>query len=103
MAQAGVYSAITHYLKSVAALKADGDGAKVVAQMKATPTDDKLFGQGSIRAGGRKTHPLHLFEVKKPSESKGPGDFYKLVATIPANEAFRPMSDGGCALVTAAR
>jgi branched-chain amino acid transport system substrate-binding protein len=103
MAQAGVYSAITHYLKSVAALKADGDGAKVVAQMKATPTDDKLFGQGSIRAGGRKIHPLHLFEVKKPSESKGPGDFYKLVATILANEAFRPMSDGGCALVTAAR
>lgn len=103
MAQAGVYSAITHYLKSVAALKADGDGAKVVAQMKATPTDDKLFGQGSIRADGRKIHPLYLFEVKKPSESKGPGDFYKLVATIPANEAFRPMSDGGCALVTAAR
>jgi len=103
MAQAGVYSAITHYLKAVAALKADGDGAKVVAQMKATPTDDKLFGRGTIRADGRKIHPLYLFEVKKPSESKGPGDFYKLLATIPANEAFRPMSDGGCALVTGAK
>ncbi|MGB3289173.1 MAG: ABC transporter substrate-binding protein [Burkholderiaceae bacterium] len=103
MAQAGVYSAITHYLKAVAALKADGDGAKVVAQMKAMPTDDKLFGQGTIRADGRKIHPLYLFEVKKPSESKGPGDFYKVLATIPADEAFRPMSEGCCALVAGAK
>lgn len=99
MAQAGTYSAVIHYLKAVAALKADGDGAAVVAKMKATPTEDKLFGKGSIRPDGRKIHPLYLFEVKKPAESKYPGDFYKLVATIPANEAFRPMSDGNCPLV----
>ena len=99
MAQAGVYSAITHYLKSVAALKADGDGAKVVAQMKAMPTDDKLFGQGSIRADGRKIHPVYLFEVKKPSESKYPYDYYKVRATIPADQAFRPLADGNCPLV----
>ncbi|MGO4813966.1 ABC transporter substrate-binding protein [Cupriavidus sp. 2MCAB6] len=99
MAQAGTYSAVIHYLKAVAAMKADGDGAAVVAKMKAMPTDDKLFGKGSIREDGRKIHPLYLFEVKKPSESKYAGDFYKLIATIPANEAFRPMEEGGCPLV----
>ncbi|CAG9186830.1 ABC transporter substrate-binding protein [Cupriavidus pinatubonensis] len=99
MAQAGTYSAVIHYLKAVAAMKADGDGAAVVAKMKAMPTDDKLFGKGSIREDGRKIHPLYLFEVKKPSESKYAGDFYKLIATIPANEAFRPMEEGGCPLI----
>ena len=99
MAQAGVYSSVIHYLKSVAALKADGDGAAVVARMKATPTEDKLFGKGSIRQDGRKIHPLYLFEVKKPSESRYAGDFYKHVATIPANEAFRPLTEGNCPLV----
>ncbi|WP_042877010.1 ABC transporter substrate-binding protein [Cupriavidus necator] len=99
MAQAGTYSAVIHYLKAVAAMKADGDGAAVVAKMKAMPTDDKLFGKGSIREDGRKIHPLYLFEVKKPSESKYAGDFYKLIASIPANEAFRPMEEGGCPLV----
>ncbi|MEW5890388.1 MAG: ABC transporter substrate-binding protein [Pseudomonadota bacterium] len=99
MAHAGVYSSVIHYLKAVAALKSDADGAKVVAKMKAMPTEDKLFGKGSIRADGRKIHPLYLFEVKKPSESKYPGDFYKLLATVPANEAFRPIEEGGCPLV----
>uniref|UniRef100_Q46MA1 Amino acid/amide ABC transporter substrate-binding protein, HAAT family n=2 Tax=Burkholderiaceae TaxID=119060 RepID=Q46MA1_CUPPJ len=99
MAQAGTYSAVIHYLKAVAAMKADGDGAAVVAKMKAMPTDDKLFGKGSIREDGRKIHPLYLFEVKKPSESKYAGDFYKLIATIPATEAFRPMEEGGCPLI----
>ncbi|WP_454739591.1 ABC transporter substrate-binding protein [Cupriavidus necator] len=99
MAQAGTYSAVIHYLKAVAAMKADRDGAAVVAKMKAMPTDDKLFGKGSIREDGRKIHPLYLFEVKKPSESKYTGDFYKLIASIPANEAFRPMEEGGCPLV----
>lgn len=99
MAQAGTYSVVIHYLKAVAAMKADGDGAAVVAKMKAMPTDDKLFGKGSIREDGRKIHPLYLFEVKKPSESKYAGDFYKLIASIPANEAFRPMEEGGCPLV----
>ena len=98
MVQAGVYSAVTHYLKAVQAAKTD-DGTKVIAQMKAMPTDDPLFGKGSIRKDGRKIHPAYLVEVKKPSESKGPYDYYKVRATIPANEAFRPEKDGGCPLV----
>jgi branched-chain amino acid transport system substrate-binding protein len=100
MVQAGVYSAVTHYLKAVEALKTDGDGKAVVAKMKEMPTDDPLFGKGTIRADGRKIHDAYLFEVKKPEESKYPGDFYKLRATIPAAEAFRPLKDGGCPLVS---
>ncbi|TCT03957.1 ABC transporter substrate-binding protein [Aquabacter spiritensis] len=99
MVQAGVYSGVTHYLKSVAALKSAKDGAAVVAEMKKMPTDDKLFGKGEVRADGRQIHPMFLFEVKKPSESKGPYDFYTLKATIPANEAFRPIGEGDCPLV----
>ena len=99
MVQAGVYSAVFHYLKAVHDLKSDADGAAVVAKMKALPTDDKLFGKGSIRADGRKIHPMYLFEVKSPAESKGPWDYYKVRATIPADEAFRPLADGGCPLV----
>ena len=90
MIHAGVYSAVTHYLKAVEALKSD-DGTKVIAKMKETPTDDPLFGKGSIRADGRKIHPAYLVEVKKPSESKGPWDYYKVRATIPADQAFRPL------------
>src|SRR6478735_668594 len=100
MVQAGVYSAVTHYLKAVHALKSDADGAAVVAKMKEMPTDDPLFGKGTVRADGRKIHDMYLFEVKKPSESKGPWDYYKLRATIPAAEAFRPLKDGGCPLVS---
>jgi len=99
MSQAGVYSAVTHYLKAVAALKSDADGKAVVAKMKELPTDDPLFGKGYVRADGRKIHPAYLFEVKTPEESKYPGDDYKLRATIPAEEAFRPLKDGGCPLV----
>jgi branched-chain amino acid transport system substrate-binding protein len=98
MVQAGVYAGTLHYLKAVAALKSD-DGAKVVAKMKEMPTDDPLFGKGTIRADGRKIHPAYLVEVKKPSESKGPYDYYKILATIPADQAFRPLADGGCELV----
>lgn len=100
MVHAGVYSAVTHYLKAVVELKSDGDGAKVVAKMKSMPTDDQLFGKGTIRQDGRKIHPMYLFEVKKPAESKGPWDLYKTLATIPAAEAFRPMKEGGCPLVS---
>jgi branched-chain amino acid transport system substrate-binding protein len=100
MIHAGVYSAVTHYLKAVEALKSDADGKAVVAKMKQTPTDDKLFGKGTVRADGRKVHPMYLFEVKKPAESKAPWDYYKLRATIPAEEAFRPLKDGGCPLVS---
>jgi branched-chain amino acid transport system substrate-binding protein len=100
MVQAGVYSAVTHYLKAVAELKSAADGKAVIAKMKATPTDDPLFGKGTIRADGRKVHPAYLLEVKKPEESKHPGDFYKVRATIPAAEAFRPLADGKCPLVS---
>jgi branched-chain amino acid transport system substrate-binding protein len=99
MVQAGVYAAVTHYLKAVEAVKSDADGKAVVAKMKETPTDDKLFGKGTIRPDGRKIHDMYLFEVKKPAESKAPWDYYKLRATIPAAEAFRPLKDGGCPLV----
>ena len=99
MVQAGVYSGMLHYLKAVDAIQDDKDGAKVVAEMKKLPVDDPLFGKGMIRADGRNIHPAYLFEVKKPSESKGPWDYYKLLQTIPAGQAFRPMADGGCPLV----
>jgi len=99
MVQAGVYSAVLHYLKAVEALKSDADGKAVAAKMKEMPTEDRLFGKGTIRPDGRKIHDLYLFEVKKPAESKYPGDFYKTRATIPAAEAFRPLKEGGCPLV----
>ncbi len=99
MVQAGVYSGVLHYLKAVEALKSAKDGAAVVAEMKKLPTDDPLFGKGEVRADGRHIHPMFLFQVKKPSESKGPYDYYTLKATIPAAEAFRPLSEGGCPLV----
>ncbi|MDB5601508.1 MAG: transporter substrate-binding protein [Xanthobacteraceae bacterium] len=99
MVQAGVYSGTLHYLKAVAAVKSAADGKEVVAKMKELPTDDALFGKGVVRADGRKTHDAFLFEVKKPAESKHPGDFYNLLATIPAEEAFRPIADGNCPLV----
>jgi branched-chain amino acid transport system substrate-binding protein len=100
MVQAGVYSAVLHYLKAVEALKSDADGKAVVAKMKELPTDDSLFGKGTIRADGRKVHDMYLFEVKKPEESKGPWDYYKQRATIPAAEAFRPLKEGNCPLVS---
>jgi branched-chain amino acid transport system substrate-binding protein len=100
MVQAGVYAAVLHYLKAIEALKGQGDGKAVVAKMKELPTDDPLFGKGTIRADGRTIHDMYLFEVKKPAESKGPWDYYKLRATIPAAEAFRPLKDGNCPLVS---
>jgi branched-chain amino acid transport system substrate-binding protein len=100
MVQAGVYSGLIHYFKALDALGGNPhDGAKVVAKMKEMPTDDPLFGQGSIRADGRKIHPAYLFEVKKPEESKGPWDYYKLVGTTPADQAFRPLAESACPLV----
>jgi branched-chain amino acid transport system substrate-binding protein len=100
MVQAGVYSGLLHYFKALEALGGNPhDGAKVVAKMKEMPTDDKLFGKGTIRADGRKLHPAYLFEVKKPEESKGPWDYYKLIGTTPADQAFRPLSESACPLV----
>ena len=98
MVHAGVYAGVLHYLKAVQALKSD-DGAKVIQKMKEIPTDDPLFGKGRIRQDGRKVHPAYLLEVKKPSESKYPWDYYKIRATIAADQAFRPEKEGGCPLV----
>jgi branched-chain amino acid transport system substrate-binding protein len=100
MIQAGVYSSVLNYLKALEAMGGNPhDGAKVVAKMKEMPTDDPIFGKGYIRADGRVIHPMYLFEVKAPAESKYPWDYYKLVATIPADEAFRPLSESACPLV----
>ncbi len=99
MIHAGVYSAVTHYLKAAEALKDVSDGSKVVAKMKELPTDDPLFGKGTVRADGRKIHPAYLVEVKKPEESKAPWDYHKVRATIPAEQAFRPIDKGECPLV----
>jgi branched-chain amino acid transport system substrate-binding protein len=102
MSQAGDYSVVRHYLKAVKELgiaRAKADGAEVVETMKKMPTDDDCFGPGSVRADGRKIHPAYLFEVKAPSESKSVGDIYRLVSTVAAEEAFRPMPEGGCSLV----
>ena len=89
-----------HYLKAVAALKSAADGKTVVAQMKKMPSDDPLFGKGEVRADGRTIHPAYLFQVKTPAESKYPGDDYILKATIPASEAFRPLKDDHCPMLT---
>jgi branched-chain amino acid transport system substrate-binding protein len=99
MVHAGVYASLLHYFKAVEALKSDTDGAKIVEKMKSMPTDDPLFGKGSIRVDGRALHPAYLVQVKTPAESKGPWDYYKIVSTIPADQAFRPLADGGCPLV----
>src|SRR3954469_13519023 len=100
MNHAGVYASVLHYLKARVALGGSADGKTVIAKMKEMPTDDVLFGKGTVRPDGRKLHPAYLFEVKKPEESKYPGDLYKTLATIPAAEAFRPLKDGGCPLVS---
>lgn len=98
--QMGVYSAVTHYLKVVDELGGDAhDGAKVVAAMKKMPTDDMLFGQGVIRADGRKIHPNYILKTKSLRESKGKWDYFSVVATVPAEESFRPIRDGNCSLV----
>src|SRR5215831_9985523 len=98
MVQAGVYSSILKYLEAVTALNSD-DGGKVIAQMKKAPFDDPLFGKSQVREDGRNVHAAYLFQVKTPAESKGPYDYYKQLAVIPAEEAFRPLKDGGCSLV----
>ena len=95
---AGVYAATLHYLRSVRDHRTM-DGAAAVAAMKHTPVQDKLFGTTEIREDGRAIHPMYLFQVKTPSESRAAYDYYHLVQTIPANEAFRPLRDGGCKLV----
>ncbi|MFC0241288.1 ABC transporter substrate-binding protein [Rhodopseudomonas telluris] len=96
--QAGVYASTLAYLNAVAATGSD-DAKEVVPQMKKFSGKDKLFGDVTIRQDGRVVHPMYLFEVKKPEESKYPYDYYRLVSTIPAEKAFRPLAEGGCELV----
>ena len=96
--QAGFYSGALAYLNAVKAAGTD-NAEKVMATMKATKWDDPVFGPSYIRADGRKMHDVYLFQVKTPAESKGPWDFYNLVATIPGEQAFRPMDKGDCPLV----
>lgn len=99
---AGDYAAVVHYLKVAKAMgpaKAKASGRATMAAMKATPTDDDCFGSGSIREDGRTVHPAYLFGVKSPEESKYPGDLYKVLATTPADKAFRPMAEGHCAMI----
>jgi branched-chain amino acid transport system substrate-binding protein len=95
---AGVYASTLAYLRAVKAANTI-EGDKVVAEMKAHPSEDPTYGRVEIRADGRAIHPMYLFRVKAPSASKGPWDYYELVQTIPADKAFRPLSEGGCALV----
>src|SRR5690606_18594180 len=90
---AGVYASIMHYLKAVDKVGGPADGKGIVEAMKAMPTNDPLFGEGTIREDGRKLHPMYLLQVKSPEESKGEWDYMKVVATIPAEQAFRPMSE----------
>jgi branched-chain amino acid transport system substrate-binding protein len=98
MIQAGLYSATMHYLKAIDAIGTD-EAPKVMAQMRATPVNDFFARNGKIRIDGRMVHDMYLFEVKKPEESKGEWDLYKLLATVPGDEAFRPLDKGGCPLV----
>jgi branched-chain amino acid transport system substrate-binding protein len=100
--QAGVYAGVLHYLKAVEKLGAPADGRAVVTAMKAMPTDDPLFGKGTIREDGRKIHPMYLLQVKTPAESKSEWDVFKIAGTIAADKAFRPLNEGGCPLVKAA-
>jgi branched-chain amino acid transport system substrate-binding protein len=100
MVQAGVYSSLLHYFKAIGELKSAKDGKAVVAKMESMPTDDPLFGKGSIDANGRKRHPMYVYEVKTPEESKGKWDYYKLIREVPADQAFRAPADSGCSLIT---
>jgi branched-chain amino acid transport system substrate-binding protein len=104
MEHAGTYAGALHYLKAahdMGAAEAKRSGAAAVARMKAMPTDDDAFGPGRVREDGRKLHPAYLMEVKQPSESTGPYDVFKLLSTVPADQAFRPLNEGGCPLVKA--
>ena len=100
MVQAGVYAGLLHYFKALEALGGNPhDGVKIVDKMKSIPTDDPLFGKGEIWPNGRTIHSAYLFEVKKPAESKGPWDLYKLVGTVPGDQAFTPLAQSTCALL----
>lgn len=98
--QAGVYSSVLHYLKALAAVNGDSDGRAIVAKMKELPTEDLAYGKGYVRVDGRKIHPMYLFRVKAPAQSKGPWDLYEKVTETPGDQAFKPLAGGGCILAT---
>jgi branched-chain amino acid transport system substrate-binding protein len=98
---AGMYSATAHLIKAMAVTKSAADGVKLIDQLKAMPTDDPLFGKGSIRIDGRKIHPMYLLATKTLEESKGDWDYFKVVATIKPEDAWRPLDKGGCPFVKA--
>ena len=98
MAQAGMYSAVTHYLKAIKAAGTDETGA-VMKKMRELPISDVVIPKGTLREDGRVVHDMLLLQVKKPSESKAPWDYYKIIGTVPGNEAFRPLAQSGCPLV----
>ncbi|ACL61797.1 ABC transporter substrate-binding protein [Methylobacterium nodulans] len=100
MHQAGVYSAVGHYLKAVQAAGTD-DALKVVAKMREMPVEDMFAHGGRVREDGRMVHDMYLMQVKTPKESTGEWDLYKLIATVPGDEAFRPLAEGNCPLVKA--
>jgi branched-chain amino acid transport system substrate-binding protein len=99
--QAGMYTAVLHYLKAVDKVGSAADGKAVVAAMKAIPVDDKVYGKGSIREDGRGMHPMYLLKVKKVEDTKEPWDVFTVTGTIPADKAFRPLADGHCPFVSA--
>jgi branched-chain amino acid transport system substrate-binding protein len=104
MTQAGNYGSVTHYLKAIASMGAEAakaDGRATVAKMKSMPTDDDCFGPGLIREDGRKIQPVYLMQVKTPAESKSDWDLLKVVATVPADQAYRPINEGGCPMIKA--
>lgn len=96
---AGAYSSTLHYLKALAAVGSKADGKAVVEKMKALPTEDQAFGKGTVRKDGRKLHDMFVFKVKTPEASKGPWDLYNQLATIPADQAFRPIAESECPLL----
>ena len=98
---AGMYAATEHLIKALAVTKSASDGVKLVDEMKALPTDDALFGKGSIRVDGRKLHPMYLYRAKTPAELKYDWDYFALVSTIKPEDAFRPLDKGGCPFVKA--
>jgi branched-chain amino acid transport system substrate-binding protein len=98
---AGMYAATEHLIKALAVTKTAADGVKLVDEMKAIPTDDRLFGKGIIRVDGRKLHPIYLYKAKTPAESKYDWDYFALVSTIKPEDAFRPLDKGGCPFVKA--
>jgi len=99
--QAGMYAATEHLIKAMAETKSAADGVKLIDAMKAIPTDDPLFGKGSIRADGRALHPIYLYRAKTPAESKSEWDVFTLISTIKPEDAFRPLDKGGCPFVKA--